>query len=1371
MKSDFGISILIVFIWLKYFKKGKLCHNYRILFMKPLSVGLILLILVCRLFSQKDATISILTVNDGLSQGMIFDILQSKDGFIWMATKDGLNRYDGSRFEVFSPDPFNPYSISSSEINSLFEDRNGLIWVSTPEQLEVFDPTSKRFYHLMSEGQPITSQYYPSFAQTPDGAIWLTNEMSIWKINLPNDFVENPAKSSTSIVEPICKKLSMIFTDGQKKLPIKTTKVLYSQTKKLLLGTNLGLFRLDPASEKLLPEYITPDIELRSVVENKIGEILMIGKLPNERKIWIWISGTTIRKFADISYPVYPRTVFSFDEDGYIWTFLGKAIQKWELSAFFNQGKPELEISTDNSFLKDNFAYCTKFLFDQSGVGWVGTNGFGIIKINNTTSKFKTFLPDISQRILLEAPDGGLYSVEYPMIKYSDKAFDKHGLNTDYYGNFHPFDNNSIGRLAVCFDGAGNGWSSSREDSLLYRMDAMTKKIETFPWRGVGLMCDRPGFLWSVDENGLYKFDPDTKTQKFHAFDKPQKRISDYSNYLYKDIDGTLWIFGFNGLIRVNKINDRLRFEYFTNNPTDRSSISSDIVLSVMDDPIEPNRYLWVGTKSGGLNRMDKKSGTFKQYKKENGLPDNVIYGILAENTSTSGSGNHIWLSTNKGLCRFDVRAETTRNFSAADGLQDNEFNSSSYLKTSDGTMIFGGVKGLTVFHPDSLKFNEHVPQIHIVGVMVNNQKYDLDGKSSMSLSYDQNLLNFDFAALEFTNPTQNQYRYQLIGVDKEWVTLGNKNSIQFANLAPGNYTFKVLGSNNDGIWSDQPATIKFTIRPPWYSSWWAYGFYIVLLAFGVRQFYFYKLSQRLEHQEKIRLQEMDEFKNRFFTNITHEFRTPLTVMLGSSEQLIKEEPDEIKSSKLSLIKRSGENLLRLINQILDLTKLESNTLPIHYIQGDILTFIRYIAESLHSFVNAQNILLKVESEQSRILMDYDPDRILQIIHNLLSNAVKFTPSGGKVVVRTECKDKWLHISVSDTGSGIPPDQLPHLFERFFQANNQEHAKAGGTGIGLSLTRELVKAMGGDITVKSILGNGSTFYVKLPVTNNCYFDENTNHNNEEKWSPPGMFSNSANGNQTSRPSDDISLAHILVIEDNADVAEYLSSCLKDQYSCEYAYNGQAGIERALEKIPDIIVSDVMMPIKDGFEVVEKLKNDERTSHIPIILLTAKADVQSRLLGLKRGADSYISKPFHQEELLVTINNLLESRRKLQQLYLQKALIPSSEVGSDVDIEDSFLQKLNAVIEENYTDEDFGLTELCQKIRMSRSQLFRKMKALTNIAPSDLIRKHRLNKAKDLLKSGEVNVAEATWKVGFKDPSYFSKLYQEEFGETPSATRK
>ncbi len=1335
-----------------------------------------------RLVSQTTASITLLTVNDGLSQGMVFDILQSRDGFIWMATKDGLNRYDGVRFKVFSPDPFNPFAIGKSEVHSLFEDSRGWIWIQFPEGIDVLDPVSGRFFHLLHEGNPFTGTTYESrFEETPDGTIWFSTADRIWKISPPKDMLAKAAKQGNANIELPCRSILMSAVSGWSGGQLQGGILLFTQKQKLLVGTNNGLFRLDPSTGQLSPELPIPGFEVRLIEESPDGALMVKGvkevKFEQYVRQWIWITDSDTQYYTHTSVNNF-ASGFGFDPAGFIWTCRDRSIQKWRVPAFFNHEKPELQIKVDSTISFDG-ANCSRFLFDKSGVCWVGTNGFGIFKINQKIPKFKLRLPQSSQRLLLEAPDGGFFNLETPRIKYPSIAFENEVVQRDFYTDL-PSDQIAQGRLAVCFDKAGNGWSFYRDKALLYRMDALTKVPKSFPWHGYGLLPDRNGNLLSVSLTGLHKFDPLKGSSVEFPFGKPHEKTSEYSRFLFEDSEGTIWIFGFKGLTKAVPTATGYRYEYFTNNPKDRSSLSSDVVLSVADDPLEPGRYLWVGTKSGGLNRLDKKTGKFRQFKTEQGLPDNVVYGVLAENPSGTGgsAGRHIWLSTNKGLCRFDVRTERTKNFKASDGLQDNEFNTSSYLKTRDGTMIFGGVKGLTVFHPDSLRFNEHQPQIRIVGLQVNNQPFDISGKSSIILSHDQNLLTFDFAALEFTNPAQNQYRYQLVGVDKDWVALGNKNSLQFANLAPGDYTFKVEGSNNDGAWSEQPAELRFTIRPPWWASWWAYAAYIAMVLTGVGLFYRNRLRQKLEYQEKLRLRELDEFKSQFFTNITHEFRTPLTVILGMAERLAAEGGQLTESDakgKLGLIQRSGENLLRLINQILDLAKLESNTLKINYIQGDVLTYIRYIAESLHSLANAQNLMLRVESQQAQIVMDYDRDRFLQIIHNLLSNAIKFTPSGGRVILRADLKDKWLYISVADTGAGIPPEELPHLFERFFQAKNQEHARAGGTGIGLSLTRELVKAMNGEISVESTVGVGSTFFVKLPVTNNSAFEEKTMPIEGGIYSLP--VKRTPERDQAT-PDQPIPVQTVLLIEDNPDVVEYLSACLQGKFYLDFAYNGSAGIEKALENVPDLIVSDVMMPIKDGFEVVEHLKNDERTSHIPIILLTAKADVESRIKGLRRGADAYLSKPFHQEELLATLENLLEQRRKLQEKFLSQQLAVGSQLPTtdtplptaDLTLEDAFLQKFRAIVEANLSDPDFEMPQLERALGMSRSQIFRKVKALTGKSPSLFIRSIRLHHGRHLLKTSSLTVSEIAYEVGYSALNNFSDAFLEEFGERPMKVR-
>lgn len=1331
-------------------------------------ITLFLLLCTVQLHSQVNLNYQQITTADGLSQGFVFDIIQSRDGFIWIATKDGINRYDGSRFKVFSPDPFDPFSIGEGYVYRLYEDSRGWIWILFEDRIDVLDPQSGRFFHLMNEGNPVALHL---FEDRTDGSIWcLQGGDRLLKFSIQKDMLEKAFQQGNANIEPSYKTFPLPALHNESGKPIEVHSILFTKKHKTLIGTDRGLWQFDQGSEKTdLLGFGT--LSINRLIQDTDGKIWMdvYNHNPAQRngsQIITLDEQAGMKQGQTMPGAYYAWWIL----DGALWIIQNKTLKKFQPQRYLNKEPADIQWPLE-TFCSQNELDCIKSVFiDRSGMLWVGTEGFGVFKINTQNPTFRRYLPNISQRKIFETPEGKFTTSAGPGKLYQSVYFDQstpdQSLSSLHHGYTQP--------LTVLYDQVGNCWSYGA-DSLLYRRDALTKALQTFPLKGRGLCLDAKNKILSVSESGLHGLDPATGQSRLFAFKTPLLQRSEFSHFLWKDAESTIWIFGFEGLVKAIPSDAGYQFEYFVNNPKDRTSLSSNTVLSAADDPLEPNRYLWLGTNAG-LNRLDKKTGKFKQYSIAQGLPDNVVYGVLAENTpKDSAKPGFIWLSTNKGLCRFDVRAETTKRFTVADGLQDNEFNSSSYLKTHNGTLIFGGVKGLTVFHPDSLRFNPFIPQTRIVGLHVNNQPFNMSGQSSITLTHDQNLLTFDFASLEFTNPAQNLYRYQLVGVDKDWVPLGNKNNIQFANLASGTYTFKVLGSNNAGVWSAQPAELRFTIRPPWWASWWAWLLYLGILAAGAWRYYQYLLNRRLSEQEKRRLKELDDFKTRFFTNITHEFRTPLTVILGMSEQLAKDEIDGPKRNKLGLIKRSGENLLRLINQILDLTKLDSNTLKMNYVQGDILTFIQYITESLHSLANAQNLMLRLESEQSKIVIDYDPERFLQIIHNLLSNAIKFTPSGGKVVIRTTVELAGfrnlptLNIAVTDSGAGIPPEELPHLFERFFQARNQEHAKAGGTGIGLSLTRELVKAMGGEISVESSVGVGSTFLVRLPITNNSALAASGDNVKIETWKP------SLAKPQITRPEEPVqnhplTAPTVLLVEDNPDVVEYLNACLKEHYHLDFAYNGQAGIDMALENVPDLIVSDVMMPYKDGFEVLENLKNDERTSHIPIVLLTAKADIQSRLAGLRKGADAYLSKPFHQEELLVTLENLLESRRKLQAKYQQNVLLITAPAVTEPDPEDSFLQKVRAVVEKNLSDADFEMPQLERALAMSRSQIFRKIKALTGKSPSLFIRSIRLHHGKQMLLNTALTVSEIAYEVGFSSLNYFSDAFFEEFGERPLKAR-
>ncbi len=550
-------------------------------------------------------------------------------------------------------------------------------------------------------------------------------------------------------------------------------------------------------------------------------------------------------------------------------------------------------------------------------------------------------------------------------------------------------------------------------------------------------------------------------------------------------------------------------------------------------------------------------------------------------------------------------------------------------------------------------------------------------------------------------------------------------------------------------------------------------GFTIGISMAFLGLYYYTTQFEKLKKKEKHRMKELDEFKTKFYTHITHEFRTPLTIILGMADQ-IKDNPDEWMDEGLKMIKRNGKNLLNLTNQMLDLSKLEASLIAVNLIQDDIAIYIKYLIESFHSLADSKKIKILFKAEPEEIIMDFDPDKVMDIISNLLSNAIKFTPVGGLIHVSVikdgNTSENQLILTVKDTGSGIPKEHLPKVFNRYFQSDNSKEQLTAGTGLGLAYTKELVKLLKGKVWVKSILNKGSTFTVCLPITNK----EQKGHEQLLKEFDLSERSNISDKKPKHKHEENKNeKLVILIVEDHKDVTQYLSSILSKDYQIEYSKNGKDGFEKAINLIPDLVISDVMMPVMDGFSFCKKLKKDLRTSHIPVVILTALNGVESKMEGLNAGADVYLAKPFNRKELFVRIEKLIKLRKSLQERYKTLAILPdASQYISDhrLTTEDSFMKKVRENLETHLCEEEFGITELCRSMAMSRSQLYRKFSALTNTSIHQFIRKLRLIKAKELLLSTELNVSEVAYDTGFKNLSHFSRVYSEEFGVSPSKAK-
>ena len=1322
----------------------------------------------------------------GLSQGMIFDLLQDKEGFIWVATKNGLNRYDGYSFKIFANDPYNAHSLSSNTVVKLFEDSKGRIWAGTENAgLNIYDKQSGKFYRITHSNlnpASLSGNGIRSMMEMPDGRILVVTDVAGLNIIEPSkDFFAKDAA-------PIVSRLSLPNDAPVYGMGKDTNGITW------IGGMDGTVYRFDPLKNNF--------IKLNN------GILLNDGYLnPDSSKL---INSNLYLSDGKDIFPLFnsnktPAGNIIFKPVSKLWEYHHR--EEYFYNAYKNE--PGKTVNWNDPLPKTTTRLCYPFIIDRSGILWSGSVGWGLRKYNTVASKFERQASGKTIRLIIPATGKGLYMVSYD---YNWMNLKEDGLITDAFKkdpSLSQIDNFIIAST-------GDYWFKSDEKGY-FKYNPASNILQAWPSINANLLFgkkqpfleDHKATLWFPGQDGAISL-LNTATEKLDSFNINKDASKIICTALFEDKQGTFWIGTEKGFAKVilnyNNIASS-QVKWFYNNNSNRNSLNYNHVSCFLDDPTAPAKYLWIATKGGGLNRVDKITGDFFHLTTKDGLPDDVVYGILADD-----AGN-IWGSTNRGI--FCLNATNNKssnhwvfhNFTKANGLQDDEFNTGSYAKLPNGHLAFGGVNGINIFDPKEILVPGFMPNVFITDILINNQSIapgdntdvlqnTIEQSKEITLTHLQDILTLEFSSLDLTASSQNKYRYQLVGVDKDWVESGTRRTATYLHLPAGKYIFKVQGSNSQGIWSDKIVELQITVLPPWWRSWWAYMFYIVLLGFGIRAYFKFtvnraKLKSQLnfEQLEAKRVKELDTVKTQLYTNITHEFRTPLTVILGMAQQ-VKNNPQAHVDNGIDMIIRNGQSLLNLVNEMLDLSKLETGKMTLQLVNGDIINFLRYIVESFHSLAESQKKQLHFLAEMDILYMSYDPEKVRQIIANLLSNALKFTPEKGNIYITVsennlleEMEKSTLIIKVKDTGIGIPESQLQNIFDRFYQLDNSHTRKTEGTGIGLALTKELVKLMEGEITVKSPptgANKGSEFTLVLPLKRLTAAAENMTSPDIKDPRLQKTDTTKVNGIDMYEEIQTKEKPLILLVEDNADVVAYTASCLPD-YRLAVGQDGREGFEIASEIIPDLIITDVMMPFVDGFELCRQLRNDEHTSHIPIIMLTAKADIESKMEGLEKGADAYLEKPFNREELLVRIKKLLELRKNLQQFYLKKAglrndtstaePIASVEERSENKTEDDFVRRIREAVETHLADTGFTVEQLCKMVFMSHSQLHRKLDALTGCSPNKFIRIIRLNKAKELLKQPANSIASIALDCGYNDPGYFARVFKQEYGITPQDWRQ
>lgn len=1340
-----------------------------------------------------------ITISDGLSQGMIYDLEQDQKGFIWVATKDGLNRYDGHNFTVFSHDSYNDFSLSDNNCSVLFIDSKKRLWVGTLNQgLNLFDDHSQRFYHIDINDQavPNAGNYEINLlTEDPEGSIWVgTGKNRLFKINLPAAFDAHFPATANFTGQVRIQQITLpatAFTGLVHHLS-------FGRDGTAQVGTAEGIYAFN-WRHPTAPRPLSLSADTFPQVYTLYGDAKQSTWLATTAdRVICWQGGRqkTValpRAYASVTLKVLDDTTVAVATTDFLW-----------LMSTAELGRQD-SLTARNSFLTfpPNVYAVTDLLRDRTGNLWVGTSGYGLRKFNPKIRQFHSYLANTTLNFLYADRQGRLYARHEFAYGQVDRTTDR---LVPFLATTLPAADKR--QRYMMQDRKGNFWVSNvhfeTHDRHLFKFSATWQLLKKYPlppdvyfgFYGNQTLEDKVGYLWLGAANGiLLRFDPVTEAFRRFSYQSllPRSGTESETYALHQDQAGTIWIGTQQGLIRAAHPHTTPVFSIYKNSKTDRNSLSNEHVLSLADDPDQPARYLWVGTKGGGLERLDKQPGNagmghFAHFTEAQGLPNKVVYGILTDEF------RNLWLSTNRGLAQFNPRTGRFRTYTKADGLQDDEFNTGSYGKTPTGELLFGGVNGLTGFRASAVNQTpQTTPLVNLIGLKVNNEAVFVGGPdgilpqaiehtATLDLAYNQNLLTLEFGVMDYTNSAKNRYRYRLEDIDRDWVEAGTNRFANYAQLPGGNFTFQVIGSPDGEVWS-QPVTLQIRVHPPFYRTWWAYLLYSLLATAIGWQLYRFQ-TQRLLLQQQVlfkqaeasRLAELDGLKTEFFTNISHEFRTPLTLILGPLTDLKRRLPNE---PVLTLMERNGQRLLSLINQLLDLSKIDAGQLRPEPTPGDLAAFFRTLASSFSSLAESRQIQLTCTLPTTTLWASFDRDKLEKIVTNLLGNAFKFTPAGKAVRLNIHGshgrQPDVLTIVVQDTGIGIAPENLPHIFERFYQrsadaGDGRANRSYEGTGIGLALVHELVRVLAGTIDVTSTDGMGTTFTVRLPlIMVPAPVASGSGSPAPAAALPEPLLTPPTAGQEDSRPARDPEKL-LLIIDDSADIRAYVRSIFAADYQILDAVDGQNGLEEATAHLPDIVICDLMMPRLDGFGFCKALKTQIATSHIPVVMLTAKATVEDRIEGFEQGADEYLTKPFNRAELQARVRNLIQQRERLRPYFATG--LPTPEPGQPVvstllRAGHTFLDRLTAVIGQHLDDTDFTVEILAEAVHMSRVQLHRKLRALTNKTATTFIRDVRLTKAAELLATGEQTVTQVAYAVGFDNLSYFAKVFQEQYGVLPS----
>lgn len=1326
-------------------------------------------------------TIKKLGLEEGLSNSYVVDIVEDKNGYIWIATEEGLNKLEGGKFTSFyKANKGKLINLTGNELNSLFDDPNEpILWIGTQRagliSFNYQNNTQIIYQHNYQDPHSIITNDITSIHPATDGNLWIT---TYWRG-----------------IEYLDKKTGKFTHYNQQtipELPSNTVWTAIDDNKgNLYIGhSNHGMSILSTKNKKV-KNFTYDKSNNNSLPSNNIQCIFK----DNTGNIWVGTekglalykpeTETFIRlgeKEPALSHRIYDIQQFNENELWIATEFGGIAIINLSKSLFNTAEEIQFIQAGDNEYNLNNSTVRCLFQDSHQNI-WAGTWGGGVNFLSSNTALFKSFsYSSYSSGSSLNAPIASAVCLDKQ--NYLWVGTDGGGINVlkdgqriaTYTEQTNNLSGNSI-QTALC-DKQGNLWFGIFYGGIIFYDTHKKTFQQVFPKEYANqdvrsLYEDTEGNIWVGTSDGVFQINRDSKIilQHKHVPDNLVRTV-------IKDKKGQIWIGSFGGGIFLYSSKWELLKEFNT-----YQNFPSNTINQIFEDS---KGYIWAATGEGLVQFDNKSPWEYKVYQRNEGLANTFIWAIEED------ENQNIWFSTNQGISCFVRNERNIYNYDFRDNIPMASFTGRSVCKDKNGTMYFGSTNGLCYFTPSNILEKRQSPKATIGKITIfeplvsensNETEISLINKESVQLKYLQNSFNISFSIQDYSLNERIEYAYMLKGLENSWYTVKDPNNVTFRNLPPGKYEFMIKTRIRNQEWSDEISSIEIIIAPPLQLSWWAKLLYVIsgvgLLFIGLWAYkrklnleYLYESEKKSHEQE----QELNDERLRFYTNITHELRTPLTLILGPLEDLVKSNTLSSKDHhRISVIHQSAVRLLNLINQILDFRKTETQNKRLCVTKGNLTNTVYEVGLKYKELNSKSDIQILIEAEEENMFLFFDKEIITMILDNLISNALKYTEKG-YIRIRaewvTENGIRYAQLSVEDTGYGIGQDALAHIFERYYQESG-EH-QASGTGIGLALVKNLVKLHEGDIQAKSLPEIGTTFYLRLPAGNTypqaLHGEDIHTDKQDGKEEEPIEKQEVADKDKNARPI-------ILVVEDNADIRDYIADAFTDLYEVKTASNGKEGLHIATETIPDIVVSDIMMPVMNGIIMCQKLKSDIRTSHIPVILLTAKDSITDKEEGYQAGADSYLTKPFSASLLQSRISNLLTQRRLLSERFAIRPEKPEKQsmeekraiiTESMNKLDKEFMDKItNAITESLATSENVDTTVLSNVMCMSSSTLYRKVKALTGMSTNEYIRKVKMQLAEKYLLEGKYSISEIAFKVGINSSVYFRQCFKEEFGMSAS----